>query len=267
MKKSYILLIVAFFLIVCNGEDSILERHDLDLRVHFIDVGHGDCIFILTPNDTIEGNGECEGYRILIDAGKKGRGSEYVIPYLRNQGMEDGYTIDYVIATHSHEDHVGGMPEIYDTYQVNNTLDPGYHYTTNAYNDFYNKALNEPNSNFYFNLVESGLITGNGGELDLGSELQARILYTNPDDSSGINNTSIVLWIKYCDVSFLFMALSGSIKRIMTPVPLLYYRRKKSVYQEGVDLERTRRNAARFSKSFSDKRIMLRLVSLFNLCT
>lgn len=199
MKRLYLSLIAALFFAACPPERTYL------MSVHFIDVGHGDCIFIQTPDDQIANNGEHEGYKILIDAGKDGRGIQYVIPYLNRLGLTAGDTIDYVIATHAHEDHIGGLPEIYDYFQVNNTLDPGYRYTTNAYNEYFNKATNEPNSNFYHNLVASGLITGNGDYINLGRELRVRILYSNPDASHGTNNTSIVVQMKYQDVSFLFM--------------------------------------------------------------
>ena len=46
---------------------------DKKLSVHFIDVGHGDCIFITTPNDTIPGNGMREGLRTAEIAAELGR--------------------------------------------------------------------------------------------------------------------------------------------------------------------------------------------------
>ncbi len=54
-----------------------------DLQVHFIDVGHGDCILIKTPDDGIKGNGEYEGETILIDGGEKVEGMRVIIPYLK----------------------------------------------------------------------------------------------------------------------------------------------------------------------------------------
>lgn len=208
MKKicSYFLIAVAltFFLVTKCGPEPT-EGYDLSLRMHVIDVGHGDCIFLQTPNDTIPNNDTCEGYRILIDAGRHWS-YFYVIEYLKDLGFEAGDTIDYIIATHAHSDHIGGMPEIYDTFQVNNTLDPGYYHNTQAYENYYNKASSEPNSNFYFDLVQSGLISQNGDSLDFGDELDVRILHTDPNvNASTINNSSIVLWLKYDNISFIFM--------------------------------------------------------------
>jgi len=183
-----------------------LHKYDMNLTVHFIDVGHGDCIFITTPNDTIDGNGKCEGYKILIDAGKQGRGRQYVIPYLNNLGMKQDDTIDYVVITHAHEDHIGGMSAIYKKYQINNTIDPGYEYSSTIYGNLKELAWDEAGSKYWFDPIDSGLIDSLGDFINLGNELKAQILYYSPTlKKNNINNTSIVLRIQYGDESFLFM--------------------------------------------------------------
>lgn len=68
-----------------------------DLRVHFIDVGQGDAILV-----------QCGGASMLVDAGPAEAGAA-VNEYLRNTA---GLTaLDYVIATHEHDDHLFGMPD------------------------------------------------------------------------------------------------------------------------------------------------------------
>jgi len=64
------------------------------LAVHFIDVGQGDCELI-----------EAQGHFLLIDGGERGS-EDKVIKYLRQQGVE---RLDYVVATHPHSDHMGGL--------------------------------------------------------------------------------------------------------------------------------------------------------------
>ncbi len=65
-----------------------------DLSVHFIDVGQGDCTLVM-----------CEGHNMLIDAGESDQG-EKVLEYLKAQKID---CLDYVIGTHPHSDHIGGL--------------------------------------------------------------------------------------------------------------------------------------------------------------
>ena len=67
------------------------------LSVHFIDVGQGDCTLI-----------RCGETEILIDAGEQEAG-DTVVQYLQGQRIR---SLDYVIATHPHSDHIGGLPRV-----------------------------------------------------------------------------------------------------------------------------------------------------------
>jgi beta-lactamase superfamily II metal-dependent hydrolase len=203
--------VVLLALAVLGGLAFADRVHGVDnrLRVHFIDVGHGDCIFIVTPHDGMDGNGTREGYRILIDAGDDGRSDTYVIPYLKKLGLKEGDTLDYVFATHAHKDHIGGMPEIYSTYRVNNTVDPGYSNTTKCDSEFKAAARAEgdtPGQGCWLDPVASGLVDSLGASIDLGSELRAQLLYYSPVAKGGEpNNTSLVLRLQYGGRSFLFV--------------------------------------------------------------
>ncbi len=94
-----------------------------DLKVYFIDIGQGDCIFIELP----------DGRNMLIDAGKGNsadkRSYAVVDKYL---GGESGnkVTIDYCVATHPDSDHIDILPYIYEQYDVLNSYRP-YVYSTN----------------------------------------------------------------------------------------------------------------------------------------
>ncbi len=68
-----------------------------ELKIHFIDVGQGDAILV-----------QCDGNNLLIDAGPENAGMT-VHDYLIDKANIT--RIDYVIATHEHDDHLGGMPE------------------------------------------------------------------------------------------------------------------------------------------------------------
>lgn len=88
-----------------------------DLKVYFIDIGQGDCIFIELP----------DGRNMLIDAGKgksaDKRSYAVVDKYL---GGESGnkVTIDYCVATHPDSDHIDILPYIYEQYDIKNSYRP-----------------------------------------------------------------------------------------------------------------------------------------------
>jgi competence protein ComEC len=184
---------------------------DDSLRVHFIDVGHGDCIFIQTPDDGIPNNGRAEGYRILIDAGEARYSHNYPLTYLKKLGLKRGDRIDYVIATHLDADHVDGLPMVYDSFHVLNTIEPGYEHSKGPARAFRAAACRESleGTTFWCDPIKSGLISELGDRLDFGSELDARLLYycaAHPDESdTKTNGSSIVLRLGYRSVGFLFM--------------------------------------------------------------
>ena len=88
-----------------------------DLQIRFLDVGQGDAALIIAP----------EGKKVLIDAG---RGSWPVVPYLRANHYD---TLDLVVASHNHADHIGGMADVLATTVVRYYLDNGIPHTTATY--------------------------------------------------------------------------------------------------------------------------------------
>lgn len=100
-----------------------------DIYVHFIDVGQADAIYIELPNNN----------DILIDAGNRADGP-LVVNFLKTQGVDD---IELLIATHPHEDHIGGLPDVLDAFVVESILDSGYAATTAIYKEYSSKAQAE----------------------------------------------------------------------------------------------------------------------------
>lgn len=78
-----------------------------DLTVHFIDVGQGDCTLL-----------ESDGEFVLIDAGESEYG-ERVLSYIAGHGANE---LKYVIATHPHADHVGGLSTVINNMDTENFI-------------------------------------------------------------------------------------------------------------------------------------------------
>ncbi|MEH7357789.1 ComEC/Rec2 family competence protein [Priestia sp. 179-F W1.4 NHS] len=94
------------------------------MKVHYIDVGQGDSIYIKAPN----------GEDIVIDGGNKGKGNA-VVSYLKKQKVDD---IEVLISTHPDADHIGGLDEIINAFKVENVYAPKVSNNTQAYKDFLN---------------------------------------------------------------------------------------------------------------------------------
>ena len=98
--------------------------------MHFIDVGQGDSILA-----------ESNGHYMLIDAGENDQAGT-VISYLKAQGVTK---LDYVIGTHPHSDHIGGLDKVIDTFPVDKVILPPVEHTTKTFEDVLDlKSQNPP---------------------------------------------------------------------------------------------------------------------------
>ena len=150
------------------------------LKVHFIDVGQGDSILIQTP----------DGKTMLIDGGPKSSGPS-LVSYLKKLGITK---INVMVATHPHEDHIGGLIDVINNFAVDNIIDSGNSHTTVTFKDYLN-AIKTNNINF--------VVPDLGQEFDIGQNIKMKILgpVSVTDD---LNNSSIVIKVTYGSTSFLF---------------------------------------------------------------
>lgn len=98
------------------------------LLVHFIDVGQGDSILI-----------ESAGHFMLIDAGENDQG-ETVVSYLEAAGVTK---LDYVIGTHPHSDHIGGLDDVINAFDSERVILPPVEHTTRTYEDVLDAAADK----------------------------------------------------------------------------------------------------------------------------
>lgn len=149
------------------------------LQVHFIDVGQADAILVI-----------CDGETMLIDGGNTGD-SNLLYSYLQRNQIDH---LDYVVGTHAHEDHIGGLSGALTYATADAVYCPTVSYDSKAFENFAKAAADRdceiqiPQAQMTF---------------DLGSA-HAEILAVNA--ASDTNNSSIVLKLTHGEVSFLFMA-------------------------------------------------------------
>ena len=149
------------------------------IKVSYLDVGQADSILIQVDNENM-----------LIDAGNNNDGKG-IVKYLKDNKVD---SFKYVIGTHAHEDHIGGMENIIKEFQIEHFYMPSVLTTTKTFEDVLD-ALEEKQLKFETPSIND--------EFNLGEAI-IKVLYVG-DDSSNLNNTSIVLKLTYKNIKFLFM--------------------------------------------------------------
>lgn len=151
------------------------------LSAHFIDVGQGDAILVCTPN----------GSTLLIDAGPRVAGST-VVEYLKKLGIHE---IDVVVATHPHEDHIGGFPAVFESFSVDRVYFTDHEHTTKTYERF----LDAVNASGAYRVRAVA-----GKTIDIDPEVQIEILSPLDKRYRDLNHSSVVLRLTYGKTAFLF---------------------------------------------------------------
>ncbi len=151
------------------------------LQVHFLDVGQGDSILVQVPG----------GITLLIDGGPRSAGQK-VVSYLKQAGVS---SIGLMIATHPHEDHIGGLISVMQEFPVGEVIDPAVVHTTKTFED-------------YLTLIDQKDIKfteGRAGiERDLGGGAKLSLLHPVSPSSNHLNDSSVVAKLTFGQVSFLF---------------------------------------------------------------
>lgn len=169
--------------------NSFIQR-DADLQVHFIDVGQGDCSLIMWQ--------DCA---VLIDGGEKDSG-ETVLKYLQKQGVKK---LDYLVATHPHSDHIGGLPAVISGVEIGKVIAPRVSNemtpTTKVYERFL-QALRDKSLKLTAAKPGTEYSLGQAGE-DGKSPPKLEILAPN-GDYDDLNDYSVVIRLTYGSTAYLF---------------------------------------------------------------
>lgn len=151
-----------------------------DLLIDFIDVGQADSILIRNQDKVM-----------LIDAGTNEAG-ETVVNYLKNLGIKK---IDYLIGTHPHEDHIGGLDDVINNFDIGQIYMPKIETTTKTFEDVLEAIENK-------NLTITA--PNKGDKIELGQAVGE--FMTEPIlDEDNLNVSSLVLRLEFGNTSYLFM--------------------------------------------------------------
>lgn len=172
--------IMIFSLTACEVMDANFAASNGEvLEVHFIDVGQADSIFIKKGNQSM-----------LIDAGNNKDG-KLVVDYIKNQNVS---TLNYVIGTHPHADHIGGLDTVIDNFEIEKLIMPNAINNTKTFEDVLDSIdkkglkITKPKVGDKYNL--------NGSEFI--------ILAPNGEKYENLNDYSVVVKLIDGNNSFLF---------------------------------------------------------------
>lgn len=184
MKKTFTALmctLVAILLSSCSyfTPGTPLTDYDGELIVHFIDVGQGDSILLESDNEFM-----------LIDAGEAEYGPT-VCQYLENNGVDN---LDYVVATHPHSDHCGGLTEVINTFSCDNFITVETDQQTKSWlNVLYAVKNND------VNYIDAKV----GATYSLGNS-SFQIMGPHSNNYESYNDFSVVIKATYGNNSFMF---------------------------------------------------------------
>lgn len=157
-----------------------------NLTVHFIDVGQGDSMLVRTGDKNM-----------LIDGGRRDAGPK-LSSYLKSQGVT---TIDVLVSTHPHADHIGGLLTILKEYPVKRVVDSGTVHPSQTY-ESYLKLIDQ--LDIPYTVGEAGQTIG------LSPGVNVEVLAPPASkNKGGINENSIVLKVTHGNVTFLLMGDAG----------------------------------------------------------
>ena len=163
-----------------NSKFADVDLNNEDFNVLFMYVGQADSTLIKYKNKTM-----------LIDAGNNEDGKN-IVKFLKDKGISK---LDYIVGTHYDEDHIGGLDDIIENFDIGKFyLSNGGELGPNYYN--LEKAAKKKNLAITIPKV--------GDKIDFG-DVDMEVMAASKFDGKNDNNASIVIQAKYGSRKYLFM--------------------------------------------------------------
>lgn len=179
LSRVLYLAIVVILVYLLNGYNDYIQPRSVDgeLQVHFLDVDQSDCILVRTDDKNM-----------LIDGGTDSE-SDTIISYLENLRVDK---LDVVIATHPHEDHIGGLDDAIEMFGADTVYMPDVSADTLVFEEF---LLAVEDCNVVF--------PKSGDSFSLG-DAEITVIAPNSTSYKELNDYSIGIRLEYGENEFLF---------------------------------------------------------------
>lgn len=185
-KKKIISSIIGIIVVLLAGyfgidltQDSKVPK-DSKLMISYMDVGQGDAAYI-----------KVNGNDILIDAGPRSNSKE-LLEQLKAKNIDD---FELVIATHPHEDHIGGMVDVFKEYEVKAFYSPKITHTTKTYENLVKAVKDE---GLKTKELKGGMV------IDLGEVAKFEVFTPQKSEYEELNDYSPIMKLSFGDTSYLF---------------------------------------------------------------